>query len=110
MKPTFRTTAVVLAFLFFWILLPLQNSLLAASSAPHLRPLGRGEWVAPTNSDAFAVQVIDNKAYVALRYGGMAVIDVRDPERPVHLGGCDTPGAASSIAVAGNYAFVADAD
>jgi hypothetical protein len=109
MKYSMRTTAIVLgkACLFFGIL-PLQDALLAA--APHLRPLGRGEWAAPTNSEAVAVQVLGNKAYVALRYGGMAVIDVSDPERPVRLGGCDTPGVAYSIGVAGNYAYMVDSD
>src|SRR5262245_48158291 len=111
MKYIMRTTAMVVACLVFGILSgPLQNSLLAAPAAPHLRPLGRGEWAAPTNSEAFAVQVLGNKAYVALGDSGMAVLEVSDPERPVRLGGCDTPGFAEGIAVAGNYAYVADWD
>lgn len=95
--------------LVFGILLgPLQNSLLPAPAGPHLRPLGRGEWaVVTTNSEAFDVQVLGNHAYVALGYGGMAVLDVTDPERPVRLGGCATPGFAGAISVAGNYACVA---
>jgi len=36
------------------------------------------------------------------------VIDISDPANPVIFGSVDTPGNAYGVAVAGNYAYVAD--
>jgi hypothetical protein len=36
------------------------------------------------------------------------VIDVSNPSHPIWVGGCTTPGNAKKVAVAGNYAYVAD--
>ena len=52
-------------------------------------------------------------AYVA-DGGGLRVIDVANPIAPTEMGFCDTPGygtgSASGVAVAGDYAYVADGD
>jgi len=37
-------------------------------------------------------------------------VDVSDPAHPTEVGFCDTPGYAQSVAVAGDYAYVADGD
>ncbi len=36
------------------------------------------------------------------------MIDVSNPANPQRVGGCDTSGRASGVAVSGNYAYVAD--
>ena len=41
---------------------------------------------------------------------GLQVIDISDPANPQRVGGYDTAGHAYGVAVAGNYAYVADAD
>jgi len=56
---------------------------------------------------AIRVAVEGDRAYVA-DYAGLQVIQILDPTAPVEMGGCDTPGIAQDIAVAGNLAFVAD--
>jgi hypothetical protein len=40
---------------------------------------------------------------------GLQIIDVSDPAGPARVGGCDTSGRASAVAVAGCYVYVADA-
>ena len=47
-------------------------------------------------------------AYVAAQYVGLQVIDMSNPANPRWVGSYDTPGEARAIAVAGNYAYVAD--
>jgi hypothetical protein len=42
--------------------------------------------------------------------GGLRVIDVSDPDNPVQRGYCETPGDAFDVALAGDYAYVADWD
>ena len=39
---------------------------------------------------------------------GLQVIDVSNPTNCVRVGGYDTGGTAYGVAVAGNYAYVAD--
>ncbi|MCP4345483.1 MAG: DUF1416 domain-containing protein [Desulfobacterales bacterium] len=64
-----------------------------------------GDVVSPQN-----VTVIGDTAYVADGDGGLQVIDVGNPARPVKIGGADTPGYASDVAVRGNTAYVADGE
>lgn len=56
----------------------------------------------------YDIVVRDNLAYIA---GGDAleIIDVTQPSRPVQVGTYETAGSAQAVAVAGNYAYVADA-
>jgi hypothetical protein len=95
----------------FWpILLPLGLALFTVSTfaQPHLQPLLQGQWPEFARGYAYDVKVVGNDAYLALR--GLQVLDVSDPTRPVWVAGCDTGGAAMGVAVAGNYAYVADGD
>jgi hypothetical protein len=46
-------------------------------------------------------------AYVASKEG-LWIVDVSDPTRPAQVGFHETPGAAQSVMVRGNYAYVAD--
>ena len=50
--------------------------------------------------------VAGDTAYVAYRQ--LRVISVADPAAPAEVGFCDTPGYPLEVAVAGNYAYVAD--
>jgi len=52
------------------------------------------------------IAVVGSYAYVAA--GGLSVIDISTPESPLVVGYCETPGDANAVAVAGNYAYVAD--
>jgi hypothetical protein len=61
-----------------------------------------------TNRPAVGVAVSGNYAYVVDGSAGLQVIDVRNPENPVRVGGYDTSGWANGVAVSGNYVFVAD--
>ena len=49
-------------------------------------------------------------AYVATEGAGLRVVDVSSPTAPVEVGFCDTMRDAYGVAVAGNYAYVADGD
>ena len=48
------------------------------------------------------------RAYVAARDAGLAVVDIADPASPTLLGVLDTPGHAHDVVVAGDLAYVAD--
>ena len=66
-----------------------------------------------TGGTANEVQVVGrlsgNVAYVADGNLGLQIVDVSDPAHPVRLGTWqDATGAARSVAVLGNYAYVAD--
>jgi hypothetical protein len=54
------------------------------------------------------VAVSGGVAYVADDTAGLQIINVSNPANPVRLGGCDTPGDAGGVAVAGNRIYVAD--
>lgn len=56
------------------------------------------------------VVVVGNYAYVVDGDTGLHIINVSNPAAPWEVGSHDTPGAAAGIAVAGNYAYVADFD
>src|SRR5439155_17255565 len=49
-----------------------------------------------------------NYAYVADDAAGLQVIDVSNPANPQRVGGYDTSGSASGVAVSDKYAYVAD--
>jgi hypothetical protein len=52
--------------------------------------------------------VAGNYAYVADYNYGLRVIDITNPSSPFEAGFYDTPGNAFGVAVAGNFAYVAD--
>ena len=47
-------------------------------------------------------------AYVADGANGLVVVDVLDPAAPALVGGLDTPGTATDVAVQGDLVYVAD--
>ncbi|MBX3743996.1 MAG: hypothetical protein KF833_01675 [Verrucomicrobiae bacterium] len=55
-----------------------------------------------------AVHVVGNRAYLADATGGIQVLDVTDPDRPVRLGFHVTGGRATDVQVVGNRAYVAN--
>ena len=84
---------------------------------------GPGRTVASDESDgAFAVAppvtdsrdgdlaVVGKYAYIAAGVDGLRIVDVSDPQAPVEVGGCDTPGSAKDVSVCGSHAYVADGD
>jgi len=62
-----------------------------------------------TSSAAIGVDVIGSYAYITTA-GGLDIIDISDPANPVSAGSVDTPGEAQDVFVAGDYAYIADAD
>jgi hypothetical protein len=56
------------------------------------------------------VSVVGNYAYVADEAQGLTVIDVENPESPVLIGSCVTPGNTKAVEVSGIYAYLADYD
>jgi hypothetical protein len=59
--------------------------------------------------EAHDVAVSGSYAYVAVHHG-MVVVDVSDPENPLIMGSLDTLGSAYSLAVAGDFVYVADGE
>jgi hypothetical protein len=57
---------------------------------------------------AHRVLVVGKRAYLALGDGGLSIVDVANPARPVEAGRYDTAISAVDMAIAGNHAFVAD--
>ena len=47
-------------------------------------------------------------AYVTDELSGLQIIDISNPASPTLAGVYNTPGYAVGVAVAGNYAYVAD--
>lgn len=43
-------------------------------------------------------------------YGGVRVLNVQNPQKPVQIGYVDTPGADNRVTLAGSYLYVADGD
>ena len=72
--------------------------------------------IGPLTVHAVGVVVNGDYAYVACwveppdTVRGLHVISVADPTQPVEVGYCLTPGQARGVAVAGDYAYVADYD
>ncbi len=96
-------------------LLALLAALLTAGLAlthaapPSLQPLLPGKWpVSAGNSRDF--KVAGNYAYVADARLGLQVIDVRNPTNCVRVGGYDTSGVASGVAVVAGRIYVADGE
>jgi hypothetical protein len=54
------------------------------------------------------VFVQGNYAYCAASQAGLDIIDISNPENPVKIGNCDTPGSATGVYLKGNYIYVAD--
>jgi hypothetical protein len=54
------------------------------------------------------VAVVENYAYLADGGDGLRIIDVADPAHPAESGSYATPGYAQDVALAGNYAYLAD--
>ena len=45
-----------------------------------------------------------------IRDNGLVIVDVSNPAAPTLKGSYDTAGSSAGVAVAGNYAYVADGD
>lgn len=67
-----------------------------------------GEWPMSAGAEARGVFVNHPVAYVSAYTGGLEVLDVSDPSRPLRLGGYDSPGWAYDAEVAGGFAYLAD--
>ena len=67
----------------------------------------RGQWPGYHRDSAKAVGLSGNYAYVAA--GGLHVVDISDPSNPKRLGGFDTSRNTEGVAVAGQHAYVIDA-
>ena len=80
------------------------------AAQPSVQTLAGGRWASLPTGPTTGVAVVDNRAYVTLGSGGLAVIDVSNPTNLLRVGGYDTTGYAASVAVLGNYAYVADYD
>jgi hypothetical protein len=74
-----------------------------------LDPVLGGSW-SPSfpPGPAVAVAIQNGYAFVAVGSAGLAIIDVSNPSNPQRVGGYDTSGYASGVAVSGNYAYVAE--
>ena len=51
---------------------------------------------------------VDNRNNNGSPNGSLEIVDVHDPARPTLIGSYNTGGASFGVAVAGNYAYVAD--
>lgn len=67
----------------------------------------KGQWPGHSRGPAFGLWPAGRYAYMAIDYGGLAIIDVNDPANPVRVGGVDGIGNATDIQVSGNHAYVA---
>ena len=72
----------------------------------------------PLPGTPHAIRPAGNYAYVVVdpvgfvlppRPGGLLVVDISNPNKPLWLGTCDTPGGAFGVALSPPHAFVADA-
>ena len=89
----------------------LLSVLPAVAAPPRLEPLVQaGKWPEVTRGGALDVKLVGDRAYLAVGYSGLAVLDVSNPANPVRVGGYDTSGYAEGVAVSGNIAYVADRD
>ncbi|MEW6049677.1 MAG: hypothetical protein AB1644_01235 [Candidatus Zixiibacteriota bacterium] len=64
--------------------------------------------VGSCDAGGFDVKIAGNYAYVAAFTAGLVVADISNPANPVIVGRYDTPNAAASVSVQGQYAFVGD--
>ncbi len=73
-----------------------------------LSPVSKGNWIAPTGSNAYGVAVSGSYAYVADRLPEMLrIINIADPLNPTLIGSCDIAGYALGVSVVGKYTYVA---
>ena len=63
--------------------------------------------VGRSNTPSADITIADNYAYLA-DSNGLSIVDITDPSSPKLVSSCDTVGFANSIAVSGNYAYIAD--
>lgn len=61
----------------------------------------------PDTPGCVAVALQDDTAYLACNPGGLFIVDIRNPHQPVVLSSGRFIGAASSIAISGNYVYMA---
>lgn len=66
-----------------------------------------GAWKGFSRGDALGVWVAGGYAYVAQGPGGLAIVDLRQPDRPVLVGSHPTLGFAVAVQVVGTVAYVA---
>lgn len=57
---------------------------------------------------SFGVAVSGGHAFVAAGSSGLVIVDISDPENPAVVGSVITQGGANRVAIAGNYAYVAE--
>ena len=71
---------------------------------------GYPHWIGQLETDlpAWDIVVEEGLAYLAVRSGGVVVVDVSDPEHPVQIGGTGGTANADKLVKAGPYLFVAD--
>jgi hypothetical protein len=68
-----------------------------------------GSWPGFTRGPALSVAVADHHAFVAIGEGGLAVLDVTDPAKPVRVGSYRPPGRTELVRVVGRRAYLATA-
>ncbi|MDP8239081.1 MAG: T9SS type A sorting domain-containing protein [Candidatus Hatepunaea meridiana] len=56
------------------------------------------------------LQVVENLVYAGCGYNGFRVIDIGDPQNPIAIGFCETPGSINDIAIADDLTYLADMD
>jgi hypothetical protein len=61
-----------------------------------------------TPSEALAVTVVDQYAYVAANAAGLRIIDVSNPSTPIEVGAYDTPGFVRDVEVVENRVYLAE--
>jgi hypothetical protein len=83
--------------------------LLSCAPGQRVRLTPVGQWPGYAHGYTVDVAVSGGYPYVAAGQTGLQVIDVRDPAKPVRVGGYDTPGRALDVAVADGHAYVTDA-
>jgi hypothetical protein len=67
-------------------------------------------WVACTPPRGMVgITVVDDLAYISGGADGLLIYDISQPDYPVQIGVCDTPGSCLGNFVEGNLAYVADA-
>jgi hypothetical protein len=67
----------------------------------------RGTYV-PASGSVATVNIVNNRAYIALEEEGIQIIDVSNPDNPSFLGSYATTGWAEDIKAANGKAYVAD--
>lgn len=81
----------------------------SAAAAVDLDPVLVGKWPLFGRDPVLAVAVRGTHAYLASgAVGGLQIVDISNPANPLPIGGINTADAARAVALAGDYAFVAD--